>query len=250
MAWEVSPILAPAIAEVKAEHPGVTIYTIGDAAHQAEKSDHNPDEWDFVCAADVMIGPNFTAAEAETLFDRLTAMIRAGDKRPAYVIYNRRIVSSTVSVGVVRAYGGTDPHTNHVHLSVPHGANPHPTTPWNLYPKEPALATPTWASQTVLDVNFLFAEARRAALGNANGSATADTNARNILLYMVTVVRSAMGVELDGTPSLSTILGNIQAAIGSIDPGPGTDPAEVAAAVWDYDIRTLTAARSITTSAR
>lgn len=133
MSWRVSPILVPAIAEVKAKHPGMTVFTIGDAEHQAETSDHNPDTWGFVCAGDAMIGPHFTAADAEDLFDRLTAMIRAGDKRPAYAIYNRRIVSSTVHPGVVRAYTLSNPHTDHVHLSVPHGSNPHPTTAWGLY---------------------------------------------------------------------------------------------------------------------
>lgn len=248
MAWEVSPILVPAIAEVKAKIPGVQVVgTIGDEDHQEEDSDHNPDEWGFVCAGDFMIGLHFTRADAETLFDRVTAMIRAGDKRPAYVIYNRRIVSSTVRPGVVRAYGGPNPHTDHVHLSVPHGSRPHPTTSWNLYPKEAVVATPTWSSQTVLDVNFLFAEARRAALGNAPGSTSADVNARNILLYMVTAMRSALGLELDGTPSLNTILGGIAASTSATesvvesftnDPTDQANP--IADAVWTRPDRTLT----------
>lgn len=137
MAWRNSPILVPLIDEVKAKNPGMTVYTIGDAAHQAEPSDHNPDEWDFVCAADFMIGGSFTAADAEYLFDRITAIIRGTDARPAYVIYNRRIVSNTISPGVIRGYGGTDPHTNHVHVSVVHGSNPHPTDSWGIYPAPP-----------------------------------------------------------------------------------------------------------------
>lgn len=136
MSWRVSPILVPAIAEVKARHPGMTVFTIGDPAHQSRESDHNPDEWGFVCAADGMIGPHFTPADAEEMFDRVTAMIRGGDRRPAFMIYNRRIVSSTVQSGVVRAYTGSDPHTGHVHLSVPHGSNPHPTTSWGIYRQE------------------------------------------------------------------------------------------------------------------
>jgi hypothetical protein len=129
----VSPILAPAIAEIKREHPGVVVGTIGDEVHAREESDHNPDEWGFVCAADVMIGKAFTAADAAWLFDRLAVMIRAGFNRIAYVIYNRHIVSSTVQPGVVRAYTEDDPHTNHLHLSVVHGSRPHPTSSWGIY---------------------------------------------------------------------------------------------------------------------
>jgi hypothetical protein len=131
--WRVSPILAPAIAEIRARYAGIVIGTIGDQAHRAEESDHNPDRWGFVCAADPMIGGSFTAAACEQLFQLLVAMIRRGDKRVAYVIHGRRICSSTVQPGVIRTYTGTDPHTGHLHLSVPHGANPHPTSRWGIY---------------------------------------------------------------------------------------------------------------------
>lgn len=136
--WSVSPILVPLIGEVRDEHPGIVIGTKGDAVHQTEVSDHNPDQWGFVCAADFMIGSAFTAADCEYLFDQVTEMIRGGDKRPAYMIYNRRIVSSTVSPGIVRGYVGTDPHTGHGHVSVPHASRPHPTTRWGIYDMTPA----------------------------------------------------------------------------------------------------------------
>jgi hypothetical protein len=133
--WEVSPILVPVITELKGKHPGIVIGTIGDQAHRAEVSDHNPDQWGYVCAADPMIGPHFTEADAEDLFDRITAFIRGGDRRAAFIVYNRRIVSSTVQPGVIRKYTGSDPHTGHVHLSVPHSSNPRPTTSWDLFPQ-------------------------------------------------------------------------------------------------------------------
>lgn len=139
MTWRVSPILAPLIAEVRAANPGMVIGTIGDPAHQAEVSDHNPDQWGYVAAADFMIGASFTAADAERLFDRIHAL---RDGRTAFVIYNRMIVSRTVSAWSVRTYRGDDPHTNHVHVSVVHGSNPHPTTAWNIYPKPEDNVTP------------------------------------------------------------------------------------------------------------
>lgn len=139
--WIVSPILKPLIDEVRRAHPGMVIGTIGDAAHSAEASgsDHNPDRWGFVCAADFMLGTpanpsSFTAAEAEYLFDRIRAL---EDSRTAYAIYDRRIESRTVSPWTVRAYDGTDPHTNHVHVSVVHGSDPHPTDSWDIYPEAP-----------------------------------------------------------------------------------------------------------------
>lgn len=139
--WEVSPILVPLIAEEEQHHPHMVVGTIGDAAHQDEKSDHDPDKWHFVCAGDFMLSTKahpstFTATEAEFLFDRLTALIQSGDTRCAYVIYNRRIVSSTVRPGVVREYTEDDPHIGHVHVSVVHGSQPHPTTSWGIYSED------------------------------------------------------------------------------------------------------------------
>lgn len=135
--WMVSPILVPLILEEKQHHSGMVVGTIGDTAHQAEaNSDHDPDEWHFVAAGDFMIGPHFTATDAEWLFQRIVTQIRMGDKRCAYAIYKRRIVSSTVSPGSIRTYSGTDPHTNHVHVSVPHGSQPHPTTSWHIYQED------------------------------------------------------------------------------------------------------------------
>lgn len=130
MSWHVAPDLATLIAQVKAKHPEMTIYTIGDTAHQAEASDHNPDSDGSVNAADFMIGNHFTASDAAALASRLASV---QDKRMAYVIYNRRICSTTVSPGSWRAYSGADPHTNHVHVSVTHTAGSEKSaTAWNL----------------------------------------------------------------------------------------------------------------------
>lgn len=111
-------------ADIKAERPGATIYGIGDAAHQNAPSDHNADdtagsnaaqsdadtraEWR---ALDVMLTAAFTAADAAAL---VTALI--GSSRLVYVIYDRTIWSAS-SGWAPRRYGGSDPHTNHVHIS-------------------------------------------------------------------------------------------------------------------------------------
>lgn len=87
---------------------------IGDAAHNARKSDHNPD-WSapgrrrgVVRALDVTT----RGIDVDRLLRHTT-----NDSRVAYVIYNRRIY--THSRGWYR-YTGSNPHTNHVHISIAH----------------------------------------------------------------------------------------------------------------------------------
>lgn len=125
MAWYVDEGLAALIAEWKAAHPGCTVYTIADQNHSQDPdvSQHAPDDGGSqagddkgeVDAADFMIGKGVTAAELEELFDGLT---RGRDPRLFYVIYNKRIVSAVTQPWAVRPYSGSDPHTNHVHVSV------------------------------------------------------------------------------------------------------------------------------------
>ena len=87
---------------------------IGDAAHSARKSDHNPD-WGapgnrrgVVRALDITT----RGIDVDLLLKHTT-----NDSRVAYVIYNRRIY--THSRGWYR-YTGSNPHTNHVHISIAH----------------------------------------------------------------------------------------------------------------------------------
>lgn len=97
--------------EVWAAWPGVEVGWIGNAAHQAEQSDHNPDGCDTVHAIDVMV----TGPKAETV-------VKAAVGRPdlEYVIHNRVIWDRTRG-WKPHAYTGADPHTNHVHISGKHG---------------------------------------------------------------------------------------------------------------------------------
>lgn len=111
MTWRVSGNLLT-IADSIREHLGtVTIFFIGDAAHQAEVSDHNPDSRGIVCAADVMyeVGPN------------ATEVVKACIGRPdlTYVIHNHTIWSASHG-WVGRDYTGSNPHTDHVHISTAH----------------------------------------------------------------------------------------------------------------------------------
>lgn len=113
--------------DLQNKYAGIVIYGIGDAAHQAEVSDHNEDDTPGVRtdqtdadnvpehrAIDAMLTGAFTAAEAENLVQRMLAD-DATKARLYYIIYNRRIWSSS-SGWVQNYYGGSNPHTDHVHF--------------------------------------------------------------------------------------------------------------------------------------
>lgn len=92
--------------------------TIGDASHQSRDSDHNPWVKDgsvgVVTAIDITHDPA-SGCDAEQV---VASLLSSRDPRIKYIIWNRRIVSATVSPWKWRAYRGLNPHTKHFHLSV------------------------------------------------------------------------------------------------------------------------------------
>jgi hypothetical protein len=85
---------------------------LGDTAHQARVSDHNPDANGCVHAIDV------TAAGIDPMW--LVRLLIADDhKRVRYVIFNRKIYQRDRG-WVARDYTGSNPHTHHVHVSIEH----------------------------------------------------------------------------------------------------------------------------------
>jgi peptidoglycan hydrolase-like protein with peptidoglycan-binding domain len=114
-------------ADLQSKYPGIVIYGIGDAAHRAETSDHNEDDTPGVRteqtdaddnpehrAIDAMISGPFSTGEAEALVQR---MLNDPETlaRLYYIIYNRRIWSRK-NGWVENYYGGSNPHTDHVHF--------------------------------------------------------------------------------------------------------------------------------------
>jgi hypothetical protein len=96
---------------------------IGDAAHQARASDHNPDRRGIVHAIDVTCD----GIQPEVL-------VTAAINHPAthYVIWRREIWSSKNGFRPI-PYDGPDPHTTHVHISIaPYGPAERTTQPWRL----------------------------------------------------------------------------------------------------------------------
>lgn len=93
---------------------------IGDTAHQNQgsASDHNPWVKDgtmgVVTAMDITDDPA-NGCSARNIVDEL---VINRDNRIKYIIWNKRIISSSVAPWVWRDYSGTNPHDKHFHISV------------------------------------------------------------------------------------------------------------------------------------
>lgn len=118
---------------------------IGDAAHASRQSDHNPDAKGIVKAWDVTHDPK----DGPDLNWLASCLIK--DPRTNYVIYNRRIWQN----GAWKAYtGSSDPHTNHLHLSVK-ASNCDDASPWNIELKEEPMVTDKQIDDTINQARIL-----------------------------------------------------------------------------------------------
>lgn len=99
---------------------------IGDAAHSSRTSDHNP-----IAGTGQVCARDFTHDPAGGLDCHVlaVALVKSGDARIKYIIWNRRIW--TLNLGW-QPYGGDNPHTKHLHLSVRSGALGDGTRAWVL----------------------------------------------------------------------------------------------------------------------
>lgn len=112
MSWYLAPSLDQLRSEVNARWPKRSKRsdgTIGDEAHSARKSDHNPNRRGSVNAIDI------TAKGIST-----GALIAAAKRHPSvrYIIYDRQIMNRDIDNFKPRAYRGANPHTKHVHISL------------------------------------------------------------------------------------------------------------------------------------
>lgn len=161
---------------------------IGDKAHAASASDHNPNDEGVVCARDFTHDAG-AGADMHRISRRIVAVRPVALK---YVIWNRRIWSRAREGDGWRDYAGSNPHTRHMHVSVgrgPDGDSSGPyddTSPWGLLadddPEPPAPSRPdsteeiVMALPTITGNNAPRADKRRAqALLAANGFPPADT---------------------------------------------------------------------------
>lgn len=104
---------------------------IGDAAHSARSSDHNPDSRGIWHARDITNdttdNPNLSGdlLPGQMLAD---ALVRGRDYRIKYIIWNHRIWYPSSGW---QAYNGPNPHTHHVHVSV-NNRGEDDTSQWKL----------------------------------------------------------------------------------------------------------------------
>lgn len=115
MNWRLAKSLVTLRDQYNSEYPGrskVSDGTIGDAAHAARQSDHNPDKNGIVRALDITHDPKHgldIAVEAQRLVD-------SGDPRLYYVIANGRIWGWPTKKW--SKYTGENQHFHHMHISV------------------------------------------------------------------------------------------------------------------------------------
>jgi hypothetical protein len=136
MVWRVAESLKKLRAQVDQIAPNrsrASDGTIGDAAHALTNSDHNPHVMDgsvgIVTALDITHDPE-DGCDAQKIVD---ALVESKDKRIKYIIWNRKIINSSVQPWVWRDYKGKNPHIKHFHLSVlPSKAQYDSTSNWQI----------------------------------------------------------------------------------------------------------------------
>ena len=125
MAWRLANSLKTLLAQVNEAWPlrsKASDGTIGDPAHAARKSDHNPGADGVVQALDITHDPEHGVVAG----DIADALIASRDSRIRYVISNARIARSYDGPGYEAwewtPYTGANAHRKHVHVSVRDGA--------------------------------------------------------------------------------------------------------------------------------
>lgn len=134
MVWREALSLVTLLKQVNLAYPNrnkASDGAIGDAAHAATASDHNPNPAGVVCARDFTHDPSH-GFDAHALADRLLANRHSSLK---YIISNGRIAGAWTGWKWTK-YSGSDPHDTHIHISVgvgEDGQSEQPyddTTPW------------------------------------------------------------------------------------------------------------------------
>ncbi|MGL4555141.1 MAG: hypothetical protein ACRC33_28580, partial [Gemmataceae bacterium] len=117
MSWRPAPSVAAGLSEATRRWPNrakTLDGTIGDAAHLARKSDHNPDERGIVHAFDLHHDP----ANGVDVAKLAAHLIAVKDARVHYLIFNHRICNSRDWNW--RPFTEGSPHVGHLHVSIKH----------------------------------------------------------------------------------------------------------------------------------
>lgn len=147
MAWRAARSLIVLRDQINAAYPQrnkASDGTIGDAAHAASVSDHNPDGSGVVRALDITHDPAH-GCDIDKLTDQLAA---SRDSRISYLIANRLITGPDYGWSWATYYGD-DPHTNHFHLSVVSDSRADDTRQWSLNLNTGGIAMPSGDAEFV-----------------------------------------------------------------------------------------------------
>ena len=137
------------LAEINLHSPGrykASDGGLGDPAHAARVSDHNPNAAGVWRARDITNDPDDHDGNpkndlpGQDLANRLAEKLgkHPALKSGAYVIFNRRIISFDRLAEGWRSYDGENAHQHHVHVSVSTAAAGYDSTAaWNLWAKTP-----------------------------------------------------------------------------------------------------------------
>lgn len=129
MAWRLAISLVTLRNQLNAAYPNrsrASDGTIGDTAHAASASDHNPNAAGVVCAMDITHDPA-NGLDVHALANHIIA------NRPAdlkYVISNGRIAGDWTGWRWA-SYAGSNPHDKHAHFSVGRGYDGQSTGPYD-----------------------------------------------------------------------------------------------------------------------
>lgn len=225
--WTLAPCLAQLRAEFNRIAPGRdknSDGSIGDQAHAARASDHNPDSRGIVHAIDVDrdLGGGL---DMQDVVDHLVARCRSGaEKRLTYVIYNRRIWSASRD-WKSRAYTGSNAHTQHAHFSatdIP--AREASTASWHL---EDLLAL------TEADKDWIRALFERTAQPD-NGGVTSKIGRDALDQGIPNPLR-------EGKTAAYILLGDIGRAVKAVAAEQGLSHEALLAAIGDVDDKVLAA---------
>lgn len=153
MAWRLAKSLETLRSQVNAKYPNrskASDGTIGDEAHRKEASDHNPNGAGVVTALDLTHDPK-NGFDAHKTANTLLAKRHPNLK---YIISNSRIGGSHTGWKWT-PYSSSNPHSQHIHVSVGRGADGSSTQPyddtikWNIGDTMADKFTPAQANKLV-----------------------------------------------------------------------------------------------------
>jgi hypothetical protein len=182
--------------------------SIGDSSHSARSSDHNPD-WaapgtrrGIVRAYDLDedLDGNGTDRGAELAW-WVQHLASTRDPRVAYVIYEGRIMSSTIAPWTWRPYSGVNAHRKHVHVSILHTvAAEQNTSPW--FPEEDMPLNTADLEKIRNELRAVLNEGTGKGQEDWAGTSAADLDVGQKTFNEARAARSGVAVLLARTPDV------------------------------------------------